>query len=105
MDKHQPGTRAPVAHCLDCGEWTVWAKDGTAILVHKCYCPQVPDATVEVTEPDLCACGVPWVDAPLGHVRSINMETGEWACGDVKPVGYGRWVRCDWAYPYRTEQP
>lgn len=43
MIKHQPGTRAPVAHCLDCGEWTVWAKDGTAILRHKPGCPQLAD--------------------------------------------------------------
>jgi hypothetical protein len=35
---------------------------------------------------DLCACGVPWADVPLGHVRSVSMETGEWQCRDVKPV-------------------
>ena len=29
---------------------------------------------------DLCACGIPWAHVPLGHVRSISMETGQWQC-------------------------
>jgi len=37
-------------------------------------------------EQDLCACGVPWADVPLGHVRSISMETGQWQCRGVEPV-------------------
>lgn len=32
---------------------------------------------------DRCACGTPWDEVPLGHVRSVSLTTGERACRDV----------------------